>query len=244
MTEAPALSEPTLEFTVRATHDRCQTRSARRSSPTPGSASTSPTTWSSSDVDRRRRLARRPRQALRAVPLDPAAAVLHYAQEIFEGLKAYRHADGSIWTFRPEANAARFARSARRLALPELPAGRLHRVARAAGRGRPGVGAAASRRGRASTCGRSCSPRRRSSACARPARSPTRVIASPGRRLLHRRRQAGLASGSRATYARAGAGGTGAAKCGGNYAASLAAQVEASEHGCDQVVFLDAVEHR
>ncbi len=53
--------------------------------------------------------------------LDPAAAVLHYAQEIFEGLKAYRHADGSIWAFRPEANAARMARSARRLALPELP---------------------------------------------------------------------------------------------------------------------------
>jgi branched-chain amino acid aminotransferase len=53
--------------------------------------------------------------------LDPAAAVLHYAQEIFEGMKAYRHADGSIWTFRPEANAARFARSARRLALPVLP---------------------------------------------------------------------------------------------------------------------------
>ena len=38
--------------------------------------------------------------------LDPSAAVLHYGQEIFEGLKAYRHADGSIWTFRPEANAA------------------------------------------------------------------------------------------------------------------------------------------
>src|SRR3954452_24560867 len=53
--------------------------------------------------------------------LDPSAAVLHYAQEIFEGLKAYRHADGSIWTFRPEANAARFARSADRLALPVLP---------------------------------------------------------------------------------------------------------------------------
>ena len=53
--------------------------------------------------------------------LDPAAAVLHYGQEIFEGLKAYRHADGSVWTFRPEANAARFAASARRLALPVLP---------------------------------------------------------------------------------------------------------------------------
>src|SRR5690349_569661 len=52
--------------------------------------------------------------------LDPATAVLHYAQEIFEGLKAYRHADGSVWTFRPEANATRMQRSARRLALPEL----------------------------------------------------------------------------------------------------------------------------
>src|SRR6476619_7161638 len=42
--------------------------------------------------------------------LDPATAVLHYAQEIFEGLNAYRHADGSVWTFRPEANAARLQR--------------------------------------------------------------------------------------------------------------------------------------
>ena len=53
--------------------------------------------------------------------LDPATAVLHYAQEIFEGMKAYRHEDGSIWTFRPEENAARMQRSSRRLALPELP---------------------------------------------------------------------------------------------------------------------------
>src|SRR3954447_15860727 len=47
--------------------------------------------------------------------LDPSAAVLHYAQEIFEGMKAYRHADGSVWAFRPDQNAARFQRSARRL---------------------------------------------------------------------------------------------------------------------------------
>ena len=53
--------------------------------------------------------------------VDPAAAIFHYGQEIFEGMKAYRHADGSIWTFRPERNAERFARSARRLALPEVP---------------------------------------------------------------------------------------------------------------------------
>src|SRR5690625_2058027 len=48
-------------------------------------------------------------EAYGPLSLDPSAAVLHYAQEIFEGMKAYRHADGSVWTFRPHANAARFA---------------------------------------------------------------------------------------------------------------------------------------
>jgi len=55
------------------------------------------------------------------IELDPSAIVLHYAQEVFEGLKAYRWADGSIVSFRPEANAARLRTSARRLAIPELP---------------------------------------------------------------------------------------------------------------------------
>ena len=55
------------------------------------------------------------------IMLDPAAAVLHYAQEIFEGLKAYGQADGGVALFRPEANAARFNSSAQRLAMPELP---------------------------------------------------------------------------------------------------------------------------
>src|SRR5690554_5169072 len=50
--------------------------------------------------------------------IDPASSVLHYAQEIFEGLKAYRHADGSIWLFRPLANGLRMQHSAERLALP------------------------------------------------------------------------------------------------------------------------------
>src|SRR5699024_7285714 len=53
--------------------------------------------------------------------LSPAAAVLHYAQEIFEGLKAYRHDDGSVWTFRPYKNAASMNRSAHRMAMPQLP---------------------------------------------------------------------------------------------------------------------------
>ena len=52
---------------------------------------------------------------------DPATMVLHYGQEIFEGLKAYRQTDGSIASFRPEANAARFRGSASRLAMAELP---------------------------------------------------------------------------------------------------------------------------
>ena len=53
--------------------------------------------------------------------LDPAVSVLHYAQAVFEGLKAFRQQDGAIAVFRPDAHAARFRRSARRLALPELP---------------------------------------------------------------------------------------------------------------------------
>ena len=56
------------------------------------------------------------------IMMDPSSAVLHYGQEIFEGIKAYRHEDGSIWTFRPDMNAARLQRSAKRMALPELPA--------------------------------------------------------------------------------------------------------------------------
>src|SRR3954449_13338949 len=55
------------------------------------------------------------------IQLDPASAVLHYAQEIFEGLKAYRTADGGVTMFRPEANSARFRASADRLAMPQLP---------------------------------------------------------------------------------------------------------------------------
>ena len=73
--------------------------------------------------------------------LSPATAVFHYAQTIFEGMKAYRHPDDSIHMFRPEANAARFARSAHRLALPELPEAAFLDVAAHAGRAGQGLGA-------------------------------------------------------------------------------------------------------
>src|SRR5215470_11709886 len=55
------------------------------------------------------------------IQMDPASAVLHYAQEIFEGLKAYRTAGGGATMFRPEENARRFQQSAERLAMPKLP---------------------------------------------------------------------------------------------------------------------------
>jgi branched-chain amino acid aminotransferase len=56
------------------------------------------------------------------LPIDPAAKVLHYAEEIFEGLKAYRTADGSIQLFRPDCNIERMNNSAQRMCLPEIPA--------------------------------------------------------------------------------------------------------------------------
>jgi branched-chain amino acid aminotransferase len=176
------------------------------------------------------------------IQLDPSAAVLHYAQEIFEGLKAYRHADGSVWAFRPEANAARMQRSARRLALPELAAEDFVESVRVlvetdvdwvpdhGGEGslylRPFMFASEAFLGvRAAAEVMYC------------------VIASPAGAYF----SGGVKPISiwlTPDYTRAAPGGTGAAKCGGNYAASLVAQVEAADHGCDQVCFLDAVEHR
>src|SRR6476659_4604473 len=175
--------------------------------------------------------------------LDPAAAVLHYAQEIFEGMKAYRHADGSIWTFRPQANAARFARSARRLALPVLPEVDFLASLRALVE----VDQAWVPSGEAGEASLYLRPFMFASEAflgVRPAAQVTYcVIASPAGPYF----AGGVKPVSiwlSSEYTRSAPGGTGAAKCGGNYAASLAPQVEAIAHGCDQVAFLDAVERR
>ncbi|MFW6204011.1 MAG: branched-chain amino acid aminotransferase [Actinomycetota bacterium] len=173
--------------------------------------------------------------------LDPAAAVLHYAQAIFEGLKAYRHDDGSIWAFRPDANAARFTRSAHRMALPAFPeesfVDAIDLLVRTDAEWVP-AGAESSLYLR---------PFMFASEVflgVRPAKEVTfNLIASPA--------GAYFSSGVKPVdiwlstdYTRAAPGGTGAAKCAGNYAASLVAQQQALEHGCAQVCFLDAVEHR
>jgi branched-chain amino acid aminotransferase len=172
--------------------------------------------------------------------LDPATAVLHYAQEVFEGLKAYRHADGSVWLFRPDQNAARMARSSARLALPELPAEDF--LASLDGL----IAADAAWVPSAAEQSLYLRPFLFASEAFLGVRAAQRVtyccIASPAGPYF--------ASGVRPVsiwittrYTRAAPGGTGAAKCGGNYAASLVAQQEAAANGCDQVMFADAAEH-
>ncbi len=170
------------------------------------------------------------------IMMDPAAAVLHYGQEIFEGMKAYRHADGSVWTFRAEANAARLNASARRLALPELPEqtflDSLRELVSADQEWVP------TRDGDALYL-RPFMIATEAFLGVRPAREVSyRVIASPAGNYFGGELRP-VSIWLTTTYARAGEGGTGEAKCGGNYAASLAAQMEAEAHGCKQVLFLD-----
>ena len=128
---------------------------------TPGSGSTSPTTWPSRPGPRR--MAGTTPRSCRTVRsrIDPATAVLHYAQEIFEGLKAYQHADGSVWTFRADQNAQRFAPLGQAAGPARAGPRGLPRQHRGTDRRRRGVGAL-ERGAESRTSGRSCSPPRRS----------------------------------------------------------------------------------
>ncbi|BAK84419.1 branched-chain amino acid aminotransferase [Komagataeibacter medellinensis] len=177
-------------------------------------------------------------QPFAPLALNPACAVLHYAQEIFEGMKAYRTAESGITLFRPYANAARFAKSAARLAMPEVPeevfveaVRQLVRVDHAWVPDKPDE----------SLYIRPFMIANETFLGVKPASEYLfMVIASP----------VGAYFGEEAVsvwvsdFCRAAPGGTGEAKCGGNYAASLLAQQEAKGHGCAQVLFLDAVERR
>lgn len=174
------------------------------------------------------------------LPIDPASSVLHYAQEIFEGLKAYRLEDGGAALFRPDANARRFRDSARRLAMPELPEGLfIESIERLVAADRAWI------------------PEGEGALYLRPFMFASEVFlgVKPAGEYLYMVIASSVGAywkgGVRAIslwvsreHTRAAAGGTGAAKCGGNYAASLLAQKAAIAQGCDQVVFLDAVERR
>ena len=173
--------------------------------------------------------------------MDPASSVLHYAQEIFEGLKAYGLDDGGLALFRAEANARRFQDSARRMAMPELPEelflDSIEALVRTERDWVPTIDGG--------------------SLYLRPFMVASEVFlgVKPSAEYLYMVLASSVGAywkgGARPVslwvshdYARAAMGGTGAAKCGGNYAASLVAQQEALRRGFDQVVFLDAAERR
>lgn len=173
--------------------------------------------------------------------LDPATSVMHYGQAIFEGLKAFRHPDGQVYAFRPSENAKRFKSSAERLAMPALPEDVFIDALRNFLR----------------LDGRWVSSRKEQSLYIRPFMIATEVglgvrpsnrysffiIASPVGPYFPQ----GIKPVSvwiSTEYVRAAPGGTGEAKCAGNYAASLIAQAQAAQKGCDQVVWIDAIERK
>lgn len=179
--------------------------------------------------------------ARRPLELQTTSSVLHYAQEIFEGLKAYRRPGGGAALFRPDANARRFQSSARRMAMPELPESLFLESIRELVRTekawiphgpdgalylRPFMFASESFLG------------------VRPAGEYLYAVVASSVGAYFAGGAPAITLWATRDYIRAAPGGTGEAKCGGNYAASLVAQAEATRQGCDQVVFLDALERR
>ena len=170
--------------------------------------------------------------------LDPAASALHYGQAIFEGFKAFTQPDGSIKTFRPAANSARFNRSAQRLAMPDLPEHLFMEAADAL--------ITIDKAWVPKNVGESLYLRPLMFATdpflgVRPASEYLFVLfASPAGAYFPQGVKPVTVWISE-DFVRAAPGGTGEAKCAGNYAASLVAQAQALEKGCDQVVWLDAV---
>jgi branched-chain amino acid aminotransferase len=172
--------------------------------------------------------------------LAPSAMVFHYGQEIFEGLKGFRHADGSIWVFRPDRNAARFNNSARRMSMPEVPIGDHIEALR-----------------RLIAIDHDWVPNRPSTLYIRPTMIATEpalgvhssktytffIITGPTGPYFRTTKNTVRIMVAR-DWVRAAPGGTGAVKTGGNYAASLLAAAVAKQKGCDQVMWLDAVERR
>jgi branched-chain amino acid aminotransferase len=173
--------------------------------------------------------------------LDPSASSLHYGQAIFEGFKAFSQPDGSIATFRADQNADRFNRSAARLAMPALPPELFMEAADAL--------ITLDSKWVPQNVGESLYLRPLMIATdpflgVRPANEYLFVLfASPAGAYFPQGVKPVTVWISE-DYVRAAPGGTGEAKCAGNYAASLVAQAQAQEKGCDQVVWIDAVERK
>lgn len=169
--------------------------------------------------------------------IDPAAMSLHYGQMIFEGLKAYRRNDGSIWLFRPKANFERMNRSAARLCMPAIPVADQLRAVEAL------VAADADWVPRSRGTSLYIRPAMIAIEPAlgvRPAASYLFFVITGPVGTYYARGLEPVRILVEEKYVRAARGGLGEAKTGANYAASLLAQVTAKEKGFDQVLWLDA----
>lgn len=175
------------------------------------------------------------------IEMDPATMVLHYAQETFEGLKAYRDPEGNVQLFRPEMNAKRMRNSNKRLCMAELPEEDFVQAVETLVKyeqdwiptapetslyirpfmfaTEPGVGV-------------------------HPAKKYKFVIILTPVGNYYPEGVAPVKIWIEDEFVRAVKGGTGFTKCGGNYAGSLAAQVKAEEHGYTQVLWLDGQERK
>ena len=166
---------------------------------------------------------------------------LHYGQSIFEGLKAYRHRDGSIRVFRPEANALRFQRSAFRLALPPVPTdlfiGAIEALVQQDQDWVPDDP-------EKSLYLRPLEFGSDNALGVKPSDHVTYLLMASPVGAYFPQGVKPVSVWISDDFVRAAPGGTGEAKCAGNYAASLVAQSEATQNGCDQVVWLDALERK
>lgn len=178
-------------------------------------------------------------QPYQSLTLDPATVGLHYGQVIFEGLKAYRTEDGRVAAFRPHAHGDRFRASAARLLMPELPTDTfVHAVEELVRADADWVPQDPHR----SLYLRPLMFASEASLALRPALEYSFLMLAFVTEQFFGSSRA-IKVWISEEYVRAVTGGTGAAKYAGNYAASYAAQAQAAEHGCDQVVWLDAHEH-
>ena len=179
-------------------------------------------------------------KAYAPLTLDPATMVFHYGQEIFEGMKAYIQPDGGISLFRPDANAKRFAKSAARIALPEMPIDFFVQTVEELVK--------ADKNWVPKNVGESLYIRPFMIATevglgVRPSNKATYIlIATPAAAYFNAANAVTVWISTE--YVRAAIGGTGEAKFGGNYAASLVAQKQAAAQGCEQVVWIDAKERK
>jgi branched-chain amino acid aminotransferase len=173
--------------------------------------------------------------------LAPSCVVFHYGQEIFEGFKAYQQPDGSLSMFRPDRNLARLNASARRLCMAQIDEKAvLADIIKLLNADRASV------------------PERPNTLYLRPCMISTDTVikVNPSSSYIFfviisivgdyfgGSDARGVRLRTETDFVRAAPGGTGAAKCGGNYAASLAAQGQAAKDGYDQVVWLDARERK